>query len=140
MVSLGTIRFPSGLPKKAGSLWVGYNAARIPAALIQGAASEQDYLCRCLGECIYGEPIDSEVKNLVGVPLPGQRWFSYVRYNRSYGAAEVEELLLKHPSLAQLDAVHAIPILREIGKQYSDNVQLTHLVGDVTASSVSDTR
>jgi len=39
-----------------------------------------------------------------------------------------------------LDAVHAIPILREIGKQYSDNVQLTHLVGDVTASSVSDTR
>ena len=26
------------------------------------------------------------MKNLVGVPLPGQRWFSYVRYNRSYGA------------------------------------------------------
>jgi patatin-like phospholipase/acyl hydrolase len=140
MISIGTIRFPSGLPKKAGSLWVGYNAARIPAALIQGAASEQDYLCRCLGDCIYGEPIDSEVKNLVGVPLPGQRWFSYVRYNRSYGAAEVEELLLKHPSLAQLDAVRAIPILREIGKQYADNVLLSHLVGDLTAPSVSGTR
>jgi uncharacterized protein len=140
MVSIGTIRFPSGLPKKAVRLWVGYNAARIPAALIQGAASEQDYLCRCLGECIYGDPIDSEVKSLIGVPLPGQRWFSYVRYNRSYGAAEVEELLLKHPSVAQLDAVHTIPILREIGKQYADHIQLSHLVGDVTASSVSDTR
>lgn len=49
LVSVGTIRFPSGLPKEARTLWIGYNAAHIPAALIQGAASQQDYLCRCLG-------------------------------------------------------------------------------------------
>jgi hypothetical protein len=128
LISLGTIRFPAGLPKNAGPLWVGYNAARIPMALIQGAASEQDYVCRCLGECIYGEPIDGEVSDLVEVPLPGSRWFRYVRYNRSYGAAEVETLLEKYPSLAGLDAVHAIPMLREIGRQYASHVQVEHLI------------
>jgi uncharacterized protein len=128
VVSVGTIRFPSGLPKKARTLWVGYNAARIPSALIQGAATEQDYLCRCLGECVYGEPIDSEIKDLTGVPLPGQRWFSYVRYNRSFGAVEVEDLLRKFPSLAGLDAVQAIPILRDLGRHYADNVKMHHLI------------
>jgi len=128
VISVGTIRFPSGLPKGAGNLWVGYNASHIPAALIQGAASEQDYLCRCLGECIFGEPVDGEVGNLVGVPLPGERWFSYVRYNRSYGAREVDKLLTDHPELARLDAVHAIPLLRNVGQQYADNVRLSHLI------------
>jgi patatin-like phospholipase/acyl hydrolase len=128
VISVGTIRFPSGVPKQAGTLWVGYNAAHIPTALIQGAATQQDYLCRCLGECLYGEPLDSEVKDLVGAVLPGERWFSYVRYDRSYGAAEVETLLRKHPKLAGLDAVHAIPVLRDIGRQYAANVQLRHLI------------
>lgn len=129
VVSLGTLRFPSGLPPEAQKLWVGYNAAHIPAALIQGIASEQDFLCRCLGQCICGEPLDSEIKSLIGVPLPGQRWFSYVRYNRSYKAAEVEQILREHPSLARLDAVRAIPILRRIGQEYAqNNVQLSHLI------------
>jgi hypothetical protein len=139
IISVGTIRFPSGLPKKVRKLWVGYNASRIPLALIQGAASEQDYLCRCLGDCIYGEPIDSEVNDLIGARLPGQRWFTYVRYNRSYGAAEVESLLQKHPSLAGLDGVHAIPILRQIGRQYAENVQLAHLVPEAGNALVTAT-
>jgi Patatin-like phospholipase len=130
VISVGTIRFPSGLPEKAGSLWVGYNAAHIPVALINGAAAQQDYLCRCLGECIYGGPLDSEVKDLIGVPLPGQRWFSYVRYNRSYGSAEVGDLLRKHPGLEGLDSVKTIPILRQIGQEYAENVQLRHLIPD----------
>ena len=128
LVSVGTIRFPSGLPKEARTLWIGYNAAHIPAALIQGAASQQDYLCRCLGACLYGEPLDSEVGDLVGVPMPGQRLFSYVRYNRSYGGAEVQQLLRKHPAVGSLDAVHTIPILRAIGQEYADKVQLQHLI------------
>jgi hypothetical protein len=128
LVSVGTIRFPSGLPKEARTLWIGYNAAHIPAALIQGAASQQDYLCRCLGACIYGEPLDSEVGDLVGVPMPGERLFSYVRYNRSYGGAEVQQLLRKHPAVGSLDAVHTIPILRAIGREYADKVQLQHLI------------
>jgi uncharacterized protein len=129
VISIGTLRFPSGLPEKAQRLWVGYNAAHIPAALIQGAASEQDYLCRCLGQCIYGEPIDREIGNLIGTQLPAQPWFSYVRYNRSFSAKEVESLLAETPKLADLDAVHTIPALRRIGQEYgTSEVKLGHLI------------
>ena len=129
VISLGTIRFPGGLPRKARKLWVGYHAANIPMALIQGAASQQDYLCRCLGECIYGEPIDSEIGRLIGTPLPGRHWFSYVRYNRSYGAKQVETLLKENPRVAGLDAVQTIPMLRRIGREYAEEcVELEHLI------------
>jgi hypothetical protein len=129
IVSMGTLRFSSGLPAKAQNLWVGYNAAKIPPALIQGIAWEQDYACRCLGECIYGEPLDAEIGDLVGVPLPGPRWFSYVRYNQSYNAREAEDLLRTHPNVSQLDAVNSIPALRDLGRAYAtEHLRLDHLL------------
>lgn len=129
IVSLGTMRFSSGLPEKAQKLWLGYNAAKIPAALIQGVAWQQDYLCRCIGECIYGEELDLEVGDLVGAQLPGRSWFSYVRYNKTYKAEMLQEILRKHPSIAQLDAVKAIPILQEVGQVYAkEHVKLKHLI------------
>jgi hypothetical protein len=129
VVSVGTMRFPSRLPPNMRRLWIGYNASRIPMALIQGIAWEQDFLCRCLGECIYGEPLDSEIGDLVGVPLPGDRWFGYVRYNRSFKEKELHDLLIKNPKLAQLDAVQSIPLLRTLGQSYArENVKLEHFV------------
>jgi hypothetical protein len=42
---------------------------------------------------------------------------------------EAEELLQKTPQLAQLDAVHAMPMLREIGRAYAqEHVRLEHLI------------
>jgi patatin-like phospholipase/acyl hydrolase len=129
VVSLGTMRFSSALPEKVRNLWVGYNAAKIPPALIQGIAWEQDYLCRCLGECIYGEPLDGEIGDMVGMTLPGPRWFSYVRYNQSYNAKDAEALLSTHPNVSQLDAVDAIPALRQLGRAYAQNhMRLEHLL------------
>jgi hypothetical protein len=130
LISIGTIRVSSAAFKtKAKQMWLGYQLPRIPAALVQGIAVEQDYLCRCLGECIFGEQIDSEIGNLVGMPLPGPRWFSYVRYNRSYLGKEAEKLLSDGSLLAKLDAVSAIPILREVGREYAaQNVKLEHLI------------
>ena len=110
-------------------MWVAYNAPRIPAALIQGIALEQDYLCRCLGQCIHGEELDSESGNLEGVALPGRNWFSYVRYNRSYMGQAAEELIQQNPQLAQVDAIHAVPLLREIGRTYAqEHVRIEHLI------------
>ena len=110
-------------------MWVAYNAPRIPAALIQGIALEQDYLCRCLGQCIHGEELDSEIGNLEGVALPGRSWFSYVRYNRSYLGQAAEEFLQQNPQLAQVDAIHAVPLLREIGRTYAqEHVRIEHLI------------
>jgi hypothetical protein len=129
VISIGTLTFSLGLPEKAQKLWLGYNASKIPAALIQGIAWQQDYLCRCLGECIYGEPLDSEVGDLLGCSLPGRNWFSYVRYNRTYKAAMLNEILALHPQLTRMDAVDSIPLLREIGRSYAiKNVQLDHLI------------
>jgi len=129
LISIGSLRFSSGLPKRIRKLWLGYNVSTLPAALIQAAAWEQDYLCRCLGECIHGEVLDEEVQDLVGRALPGERWFSYVRYNQSYKIEVVEELLRKHPRLSQLDAVRSMPVLREIGSAYArQHVKLEHLI------------
>jgi uncharacterized protein len=130
LISVGTIRFSlAAVGKEMRRMWVGYNAARIPAALIQGIALEQDYMCRCLGQCIHGEELDSEIGNLEGVALPGRNWFSYVRYNRSYTAQESQKVLKTCPQLAKIDAVHAVPLLREIGDTYAqEHVRIEHLI------------
>lgn len=129
LISVGTMRFSAGLPKKAERLWLGYHAAKIPAALIQGVAWQQDYLCRCLGRCLFGESLDSEVGDLVDLCQSNDPWFGYVRYNHSYKATELEELLIRSPKLASLDAVQAIPVLQEVGSAYAQaSVKLDHLL------------
>jgi hypothetical protein len=42
---------------------------------------------------------------------------------------EAEEFLRQNPELARLDAVHAIPALREIGRAYAqEHVRIEHLI------------
>jgi len=78
LISVGTMRFSlAATDVNVRRMWVGYHAAQIPAALMQGIALEQDCLCRCLGQCIHGEELDSEIGNLEGTALPGRSWFSY---------------------------------------------------------------
>jgi patatin-like phospholipase/acyl hydrolase len=129
LVSVGTMRFSTALTAKMGKLWLGNNVSLIPSALIQGIAWQQDYMCRCLGECIFGDKLDSEIGDLVGAQLPGSRWFSYVRYNKTYDAAALAKLVAIDATLSKLDAVQAIPFLRESGKAYADeNVKIEHLI------------
>jgi hypothetical protein len=66
---------------------------------------------------------------MVGAQLPGSRWFSYVRYNQSYSAAELEKLREGDARRSKLDAVNAIPFLREAGQAYAkQRVKLEHLI------------
>jgi patatin-like phospholipase/acyl hydrolase len=147
VVSIGTLAFSSELSVSHPSLWLGALAAKIPAALLQSMGWQQDYLCRCLGECLFGEALDGEVGYLVDAldaaskdefgkpkfpvwrPRPAESWFSYVRYNRTFKKAEMLEILSKYPNLARLDAVKGIPHLIEVGQKYAeDHVKLEHLV------------
>jgi hypothetical protein len=130
LISLGTMRFSlAEADVNIRKMWLGYNAPRIPAALMQGMALEQDYLCRCLGQCIHGEELDSEIGTLEGAALAGRNWFSYVRYNQSYMGKAADDLLRERPQLARLDAIEAIPALREIGRAYAEeHVRIEHLV------------
>jgi 5-methylcytosine-specific restriction endonuclease McrBC regulatory subunit McrC len=66
---------------------------------------------------------------MMDVPLPGERWWSYVRYNASYKEEKAKAMLLKYPKISALDAVHSIPMLQEVGKEYADeHVRVEHLV------------
>ena len=134
VVSVGTIQFSSEVRVKNQKLWVGYYAKQIPEALLQAIGWQQDYLCRFLGDCLFGEELDSEAGDLLAAnvgsaPPPGRSWFSYVRYNRSYKKKEMEKILREHPSLQRMDAVDAIPGLRRVGREYAEeNVKLSHLI------------
>jgi patatin-like phospholipase/acyl hydrolase len=129
IVSVGTIQFSSELRVKNPKLWLGFNVAHIPVALLQGTSWQQDFLCRCLGKCLFGEKLDREAGPLMDLGLPGREWFSYVRYNQSYKAAEMEKILKQDRHLSQIDAVEAIPRLRAIGADYArNNVKIEHLI------------
>jgi predicted acylesterase/phospholipase RssA len=142
VVSVGTLAFSSELPVGDPRLWVGHFAKSVPSALLQSAAWQQDYLCRSLGECIFGELLDAEVGYLADTldaasngrfpvwrPRPAESWFSYVRYNRSFKRNEMREILGENPDLARIDAVSAIPHLSNIGRLYAEeNVKIEHLI------------
>ena len=134
VVSVGTIQFSPEVRVKNQKMWVGYYATHIPNALLQAIAWQQDYLCRFLGDCIFGETLDSEVgdllaQNVASAPPQGRSWFSYVRYNQTYRKDELNEILLEHPLLAKMDAVDAIPSLQRVGQEYAEkNVKLSHLI------------
>ena len=129
IVSVGTIQFSSELRVKNPKLWLGFNVAHIPVALLQGTSWQQDFLCRCLGKCLFGEELDREAGSLMDLGLRGREWFSYVRYNQSYKAEQMEKILKQDRHLSQIDAVEAIPRLRAIGADYARaNVKIEHLI------------
>ncbi len=146
VVSVGTIAFSSEVPIGDPKLRLGLLVKQIPnaimqtlSALLQSTGWQQDYLCRCLGECIFaekleGQPLDIEVGNLLAGSLEstlpaGRSWFSYVRYNRTFRKKEMLRILEDNPRLKEIDAVDAIPHLSAIGKAYAEeNVKIEHLI------------
>jgi hypothetical protein len=146
LVSVGTIAFSSEVPLGDPKLRLGVLATKIPTAVVQTLGAlmqsigwQQDFLCRCLGDCIFaekpaGENLDVEVGNLLAgglasVPPSGRSWFSYVRYNRTFRKKEMIQILENNPDLKRIDAVDAIPRLSDIGMQYAEeNVKIEHLV------------
>ncbi len=132
VVSVGTGRSrPRLLQASADSVsWI--DAARYVApALLDSVAMEQDLMCRTVGRCVFGDPIDSEIGPLTGndgvLPL-AERKFTYVRYNHRF--TPDEESTLRAGGAADpfaLDNVRLIPALVELGKAYAMQVQPEHL-------------
>jgi hypothetical protein len=60
-----------------------FNASDIPSALMYAALTKQDVLCRVFGDCLMGDVIDSELKDLIGTGGRGPvepKLFTLVRY------------------------------------------------------------
>lgn len=133
IVSVGTgtnARANEGL--KPGQMNLVYHATRIPAALMFAALNEQDFLCRVFGECVFGDPLDSEVGDLTGSIGPlREKLFRFVRYNGDLTQPGLEDLGcgdIISERVQKLDSVAAIPELRRIGKAIAEKkVKAEHL-------------
>ena len=104
------------------------NLAGLPGALMYGAQVDQDVNCRVVGRCVSGEPIDSEIGDLIPVDKDGERIpldedlgraFLYARYNAELDEAGLEALGhgdLDPAKLSKLDAIDQIDNLLEVGR------------------------
>jgi len=119
-------------------------------ALMNGAVIEQDLQCRTVGRCVYGNPIDLEVGDMVprdasGDPIPLDRdlgrAFLYARYQPELTAEGLAALGLAdadppiEPKKVQtLDAIDQIENLRTIGRAEGErHVHLADFGALVTA-------
>ena len=130
VISVGTGGVRARLPKKsAAKINVVDQIGFVIPALVGAAVVEQDMLCRVLGDCVHGAPIDREVGELAEATLftPGEQKFTYVRYDRSVEAM-FEEIGGFSPEKAKLDNLELIPLLQAAGRRYAEeNVRLEHL-------------
>jgi hypothetical protein len=113
-----------------------FNVVAIPSALIGGALAEQDLLCRIVGRCRFGAPIDSEIGDLVDTvgecahgPFAPKK-FTYVRYDPQLTSEGLKALGLGHiePSHVQvLDSVTYVDDLVAVGRAYGEKLDLAQL-------------
>ena len=139
LVSVGT-----GTAAKAddalrpGDMNLLYNAKSIPAALMSAALNEQDLLCRVFGRCRHGAAIDREVGDLIRKGddepgLPGERMFTYMRYNAELSSAGLAALGLpdiRPADVQKMDSVDHIKELQLIGQRVAErDVNAAHFDG-----------
>jgi patatin-like phospholipase/acyl hydrolase len=121
VVSIGTgktARADVALDPRA--MHVLYHAAAVPDALLYAAQTQQDMLCRVFGKCLVGEPLDSEVGDLIHSRGPvSPKLFTYLRYDAALSRQGLESLGLPDidPLHVQaIDAVQYVDELRRVGQ------------------------
>jgi len=97
-----------------------YNATSLPSALMFSALNEQDFLCRCFGDCRAGDTIDREIGDMKGKAGPStEKLFTYMRYNADLSRNGLDTLGLRdiEPDHVQkLDSIEFITQLQEVGR------------------------
>lgn len=139
LVSVGTGAAAKADDKlQPGDMNLLYNVQSIPAALMSAALNEQDLLCRVFGRCRHGAEIDREVGDVIGKGrdepgLPGERMFTYMRYNADLSAAGLKKLGLpdiRPEDVQKMDSVDHIKDLQPIGQRVAErDVDAAHFKG-----------
>jgi len=94
---------------------------------ISSQALHEDLLCRLLGRCLYGAPIDSELGDQKDCALFQPRLCAYARYDRVFGSEEVSDRRIGNR--LGLDNLRAMPFLRDAGLAYAaEAVRAEHLL------------
>jgi predicted acylesterase/phospholipase RssA len=105
-------------PGSLGAINLIGGALRSLRALMDAMAEEQDKLCRVLGHCVHGHPIDSEIGDLSGA---GMGLFGYCRYQHEFTVEETDacrkETGSKNPFA--LDDVRGVQFMLKTGRAYA---------------------
>ena len=109
-------------------------AQSVPAVLIGASATQNDVLCRVFGKCLVGDPIDSELDDLIdrnrsAVDPQASKLFTYLRYDADLTTEGLSKAGLGHIHAAdvrKLDSVAHVSELQEIGKAVSQKVAAHH--------------
>lgn len=128
VVSVGTGRLRSRLAdRRAKSVNLLRQLEHVVPALIGSVSQQQDLVCRIMGDCLYGELIDSEVGTLNQPTLLDQdhQCYSYVRYDQDLDRLDSRKLSSRE---TKIDNLELMPMLREIGREYANaHVKFEHL-------------
>lgn len=102
----------------------------MPNAMLQASVREQDLLCRSLGRCRTGDPIDLEVGDLHHARSAAEpRLFNYHRINvplTEAGLAHIGCAQIPPRAVRRIDAVEQVQALSEIGQALAQ-----HTLGQV---------
>ena len=107
-----------------------FHARSIPLALMDSINLQQDVICRTIGHCKEGAPIDSEIGDLRSGSAEdvARKQFSYVRYDHLFTTDEMNLARQINRSGITLDNLMLIPFLRELGARYAEgHVKAEHL-------------
>lgn len=100
---------------------------------MNGSSTENDRLCRVLGACRHGDPIDREFDaDDVDVRGRDAPLFTYLRYNTDISAKGLHKVGLDHIDprrVARLDALSALEDLAAIGRRAAEQVKREHFEG-----------
>jgi patatin-like phospholipase/acyl hydrolase len=132
VVSVGTGSERIHLPNKiAEAITVMDQIKFAVPALIDAASTQQDMMCRVLGDCMFGAALDKELGDLSGLHpslLTGdEKRFTYARYNQVFNVAPVEGTPIQELDM-RLDRIANMPAYQQAGREYAEaNVRLEHL-------------
>lgn len=130
LISVGTGRFRIKFKKTvAGDINNLEQAKHSTLGMIDTSGSYQDTLCRVAGDCLAGEPIDTEMGDLIGGGKsgPGPKQFTYARYNHEFSTEEVAALEASGTSYNVDDLTSVDFFCREGAKYATANVRSEHL-------------
>jgi hypothetical protein len=125
LVSVGTGSAPRARASlREEEMWVKYNLAAVPRALLYAALNEQDMLCRAFGRCRAGSPIDEELGSMIPVeddrPSVLPKLFTYMRYNVELTRAGLDAIGLPQINpgdVMALDSINFIDELQQVGRE-----------------------
>ncbi len=132
LVSVGTGEVPPvHQPGQFASINRIGGALRTLKSVMSSVRVQQDYICRVLGRCYAGGPLDRELGSLVDTPTATRqpKHFRYMRYDHDFTEEEQAEYRRRtnSRSVFSLDNLKSIPLLQEIGSRIADEqVDIAH--------------